>query len=309
MPSHWTPTPEDEMRPKGPWRALEEAVAILAPFELNLIKRGSLDGSELKSEDPEMMARASVHNLAEDLNSAVYRARHAPRVKEMVAGLTKSRDLLRNASSAIASLDDWSRFHLSADLYASSLEPRWLPPYGSTEPGEFVELAVNLANQLDEVITNLRAWYGGNQAIDQGGRHSHEERFLGTAKTRFVRDAFEIFDTYHPRTASSPDGSPFHTFVHKVYEFATGDHDEDKAAISYKLRELITPLHQHKEANRGYWAIEEKLSSVAPNSPEYRELTRQQNEFRRKMSKLEAIFVPNLGRVKKISQPPSIKLG
>jgi hypothetical protein len=250
-----------------------------------------------------------VHNLAEDLNSALYRARHAPRVKEMVAGLTESRDLLRQTGSALASLDDWSRFHLitRSELSFEAVSPHWLPPYGSAEPGEFVELALNVADQIDDVIASLRVIYGGKKAIDQGGKHSHEERFLGTAKTRFVQDAFEIFDNYHPRSATSSDGSPFHTFVHRVYEFATGEHDEDRVVLSHKLRELITALHQYKETEREYWAIDEQLSTVAPDSAEYLRLRELQNEASRRKSKLNAVFIPTLGRISSIGQPPPKK--
>ncbi|MFZ2159513.1 MAG: hypothetical protein WAV72_25795 [Bradyrhizobium sp.] len=305
MPSHWTPSPEEEMSPKGPERALEEAVGLLAPFELHLIKRRSLDGSDIKAFDAQMIARANVHHLAEYLNSALYRARHAPRVKEMAVGLMESRDLLRKAAAAVASLDDWSRFHLMnrSELSFDAVKPHWLPPYGSIEPGEFVKLSLEIADQIDDVITKLRAMYGGKQAIDQGGKHSHEERFLGTAKTRFVQEAFEIFDSYHPRTATSADGSPFHTFVHRVYEFATGDYDEDSVTLSYKLRELITALHQFKETQRELWAIDEQLDTVAPDSAEYFQLCEQQKEVSRRQSELRRIFIPNLGRATKIGQP------
>ncbi|QIO31342.1 hypothetical protein [Bradyrhizobium sp. 1(2017)] len=112
-------------------------------------------------------------------------------------------------------------------------------------------------------------------------------------------EAFDLFDSYHPRSASSTEGATFHTFAHRVYEYATGEHDEDCAALSHKIRSLITPLHQYKRADEGYWAIEMKISSLATDDAEFAKLRERQRQFDKKKQALEPVFTPALGRVAK----------
>lgn len=298
MTTRWTfETPEAEERPKGPLRAREEAVALLAPFNFIAPQRPGLDTSERLEFDPKTWATAQVDNLAGQLNALLYRARHAPRAKEIFATMKKLRETLQDVSRQIASLDDWTRLHLEDPFRVSGLDAGLLPPIADPRAGDFADLADEFAVHVGETMTRLQAFYGDNDVADRGGRQNHDERFAGTAKTRFVREAFDLFDSYHPGSAKSTEGGPFHTFVHKVYEYATGKYDENRVALSHLLRSLITPLKQYRAADQGYWAIEEKLSSVAPDSAEYRDLSRQQHEFYKQKEALEAVFVPNLGRV------------
>ncbi|MGX9427922.1 MULTISPECIES: hypothetical protein [Bradyrhizobium] len=287
----WTfETPTHAGCARGPLRAREEAVALLAPFKHRPKKRPGIDSSELLSMDPETLARASVEGLAEYLNSLLNRAHLAPRSKEIKANLKRLRSKLLDICGELASLDDWSRLHLQ-----SSSEPRFdlelLPPVAGLGRGGFAEGAAQIASRIHSVLLTL--------PDDRGGRQNHDEHFLGTAKTRFVREAFDLFDSYHPRTASSTEGAPFHTFVHRVYEHATGEHDEDSAALSHKIRSLITALHQYQMADEGFWAIEMKISDLAIDDPECAKLRERQREFSKQKQALESIFVPALGRVAK----------
>lgn len=79
--------PEGVDAPKGPSRALKEAVALLAPFLFVLPDLPGLDVSELRSAEPKLLAKAKVSNLAEDLNSWLDHAKHAPRTKDIDAKL------------------------------------------------------------------------------------------------------------------------------------------------------------------------------------------------------------------------------
>lgn len=300
MPNHYfAPGPDVEIEPKGPQHAFDEAVALLAPFKRKLDDHAPADAREaLASHDPHVLAQAEVYSLAEYLNNALYRARRAPRVKDIVANLGRARDLLREANSAITSLDGWSRFHLYgfSQLSRHGVEGRWLPSYESDDAGEFVELAADIADQMDGVIGRLQNSYGDGQIADRGGAQSYEDRFLGSVKTRFIREAFEVFDAYHPERASSTDGSPFFSFVHKVFEFATGECDEDRLALAYKLRELISALHSYKKAKAEYWKIDQALNTKNPGDPVVDQLSQRQWELTREIRQLEAKFVPSRDR-------------
>ena len=153
-------------------------------------------------------------------------------------------------------------------------------------------------------MASFRAYYGGNEIVDQGGRQNHEERFLGSAKIRFICEAFELFDSYHPGSATSTEGAPFHTFVHRVYEYATSESDEDRAALSYLLRELITPLGKYQACENESWLIEGQLSEVRPNSIEYLRLRRRQSECDSEMRKLKVHFTPSLRRAVRVQPVP-----
>ncbi|WP_314961805.1 hypothetical protein [Bradyrhizobium cosmicum] len=281
--------PAHESRAQGPLRALEEAVALLAPFRFRPEKRPGLDPSELLSFDPEALARTWVENLAERLNLLLYRARVAPRSKEIKTNYKRLRGKLLDIYDELASLDDWSRLHLHSPS-GPQLASELLPPVGELGCGGFAGNAAQIVSKIDSVLLSLPA--------DRGGRQNHDEHFLGTAKTRFVREAFGLFDSYHPRSASSTEGAPFHTFTHRVYEYATGEHDEDRAALSHKIRSLITPLHQYQRADKGYWAIEMKIRGLASDGPECAKLRERQRYFDKQKQMLEPVFTPALGRVK-----------
>jgi len=109
----WTfETPQDALRPKGPVRARDEAIALLAPFVCVRIKRPGLDPSELLSTDPVLLAIAAVENLTKNLNALLYRAEHAPRSKEVRGKLERLRTKLKDIRSELEVLDDWTRLHL-----------------------------------------------------------------------------------------------------------------------------------------------------------------------------------------------------
>ncbi|MBR0995565.1 hypothetical protein JQ580_33145 [Bradyrhizobium japonicum] len=296
---HFAPGPNAEIEPKGPQHAFEGAVDLLAPFKRRLEAHAPADAREAMmtaAKDPRLLACAEVHNLAEHLNSALYRAREAPRLKDVVAELGRARDLLRDANLAIVSLDGWSLFHLrgSSEGYRDKVEPRWLPSYEDGSAGEFVELSSRIADQMDEVVGMLQRRFGDGQIADRGGVQNYEERFLGPVKNRFIREAFDVFDAYHPERASSSDGSPFFCFVHRVYEFATGEHDEDKVALGYKLRELISALHAYSRAKAEYWRIELMLDSGDQNDPTRADLQDRQREAKKQMELHERKLVPGL---------------
>ncbi|WOH74024.1 hypothetical protein RX330_02555 [Bradyrhizobium sp. NDS-1] len=296
---HFAPGPKAEIEPKGPQHAFEGAVALLAPFKRRLEAHAPADAREaIAAQDPRLLASAEVHSLAEDLNSALYRARQAPRVKDVVAELGRARDLLREANSAIVSLGGWSRFHLRtpSEVYGDGVEPRWLPSYEDGNAGEFVGLASRIADQMDEVVGKLQKVFGDGQIADRGGAQNYEDRFLGPVKNRFIREAFDVFDAYHPGSASSSDGSPFFCFVHKVFEFATGEHDEDKMALGYKLRELISALHGYSRAKAEYWSIELMLDPGDQSDPTRDDLERRQRKAKRQMELHERKLVPALGQ-------------
>jgi len=294
--------PKGADSPKGPDRALKEAVALLAPFDFTPKKRPGLDTSELLEADPEGIATAFVMNLAKHLNAFLYCARFGQRGRDVFAKMEKLRGMLVKLSREISSLDDWTRFHLQDDR--GKLETKFLPPFGVSEAGSFEKLADQFAEHIENAMASFRAYYGGNEIVDQGGRQNHEERFLGSAKIRFICEAFELFDSYHPGSATSTEGAPFHTFVHRVYEYATSESDEDRAALSYLLRELITPLGKYQACENESWLIEGQLSEVRPNSIEYLRLRRRQSECDSEMRKLKVHFTPSLRRAVRVQPVP-----
>lgn len=270
--------------------ALQIAVSLLRPFNRRFKKMPGLDASELLAIDPETLARSSVENLADQLTKLLKSAPLAPRTKEIRRTLKQLRSKLQDIRSRMTSLDFWSRLHLHS-LSEPQLPDRLLPPLGGIGCGGFAEDAARIARKIDSLLLTLPA--------DLGGPHSHYERFLGDVKTIFVREAFDLFDSYHPRTASSDEGGPFHTFIHKVYEYATGVHDEGKAGLSHRVRSLITPLHKYQKADESYWAIEMKIIGLGTNRREYAKLRARQDRFSKQKQELETQFVPALARAEK----------
>lgn len=282
--------PADAVRVRGPLRALEEAVDLLAPFNYTPKKRPGLDASEMLSIDPEILARALVENLAEHLNALLFRARHAPRSRQIKTNLRRLRKKLLDICGELGALDDWSRFHLTSPV-GPQLRPGVLPPIVEDGRGEFAETAATIASKVQSVLLNLPP--------DLGGRRKHDEHLLGSAKLRFIREAFELFDAYHPGQATSSDGTPFLIFVHKVYEYATRVHDENRAGLEGKFRSHIKSLHAYKKADEGYWATEMKIIALATDDPNLAKLQQQKKRFSKRKEDLELGFVPALKRAGK----------
>lgn len=304
MPSTFAPVTDEETRPRGPSYSLEEAVKLLAPFSRVWEDRESNELREIFQEAaPQQVAQAEIENLAENLNWILHRARTSARLKDMVAGLSQSRELLLAANSALSSLDRWSRFHLATQSESAQIDAKWLPPIDCSGPGDFVELSSQIAQQIEKTLDGIRIRAGGHDIADRGGRHSYEERFLGPVKGRFVQEAFEVFDAYHPGSATSHDGSDFFKFVHHVYEYATNIHEEDSISIAYKLRELITPLHTLKRLKSDLRRIEDRMQIVSPECIEYEVLQKTHKRKSEDVAALTSKFIPNLPARRLIALP------
>lgn len=207
--------------------------------------------------------------------------------------------MLLDVSRELSSLDDLTRLTLEDPYRISGLDPQLFPPLADADAGGFAGLAAKFAAHIQKRIISL--------PHDRGGRQNYAELLLGTAKTRFVEKAFEIFESYHPGTATSSEGSNFWKFVHLVYEHATGEHEEDRIAISHKIRSLITPLHQRRAVEKKLSAIDKKLDKMSPNDPERRALRERARKLDKRKRELEAAFTPLLGRVAK--RQPRLKGG
>src|SRR4051812_38458668 len=113
MPQRWRfETPDELFKARGPARALEEAVALLAPFDHRPLKYPGLDWEP--DVDPPTMALALVMQLAEDFNARAYRAHNSPRVGEILSNFDALRDLLKTVATKVRNLDDLSRLHLQS---------------------------------------------------------------------------------------------------------------------------------------------------------------------------------------------------
>jgi len=104
-----------------------------------------------------------------------------PRTKEVSAKMKKLRKMLLDIHREIDSSDDWTRLHLDVWSQSSGLDPKLLPPVAGSRAGGFAEITLKFASYIEDLLTTL--------PLDRGGRQNHEEQFLGTAKTNFVREA------------------------------------------------------------------------------------------------------------------------
>ncbi|MDA9496055.1 hypothetical protein XI05_00480 [Bradyrhizobium sp. CCBAU 11357] len=296
MTSPFKPVPDKEVRPKGKQSARDEAVRLLKPFA-RVWECGEPHDEfrrQAKEITPRELAEIEVESLAEDLNSMLYRARTSPRLKDVVAGLTQSRESLEAANSALSSLDGWSRFHLASRSELAGVEAKWLPPLDCSGPGEFVELSSRIARQIEATIDDLRIRFGGHDTADRGGRSRYEERFFGPVKGRFVKEAFELFEAYHPGRATSHAESDFCEFVHHVYAYATNVTKEDSVAIAYKLREIVGRLREAKKLRLEIRKIEERMQVVSRDSIEYQVLHEAHKQKRKGVAAAGSKVVPSL---------------
>jgi len=148
----------------------------------------------------------------------------------------------------------------------STVETKLLPQFASSDAGGFALLAFRFIEHIEATKGTLRDYYGGGRTIDRGGRQNHDEMFFGGAKTRFVTEAFDHFESYHAGRATSTGGGEFHNFVHLAYEYATDHPDVEEAALSHRLRELIAPLRKFRTAGIKRGLLEAKRSEAKGNA-------------------------------------------
>src|SRR4051812_46549430 len=115
----WTFAVRDEVgRPKGPDRALEEAVKLLGPFAYRTNEEAEKNGRTKKSDDTsypisEESARKSTGRLAEEFLNASYLEKDAPRIKHVIDSLQMLKAAVGHSASVIESLDDITCLELS----------------------------------------------------------------------------------------------------------------------------------------------------------------------------------------------------
>jgi hypothetical protein len=293
--------PDEAARAKGPFKALERAVEFLAPFERIQDPRDHfIDTTEYDAYPPRDLALAALAGIAESYNARQHQAICSPRIKEAEQNFQSLQQNLRTFSEQLRNMDDLSRFHLQSVVQTDRLDPKLLPQWASDDCVELVDICDVIAETIASAIRRQREYFGDP---DRVGRQGHYERFLGSAKTRFVSDAFNVFENYRPGCATSSEGSEFFRFVHLVYQYATKQSHEEKVSLSHLLRSLITPLRESRAADLEYWSIETRLESIDVTSAEHAALIARQDELHRITSQLQHKFVPGLRRSLR-STPP-----
>lgn len=200
--------------------------------------------------------------MAEEYNAEVIILEGAPRVKTVEGNLRRARDAAKALGDALAGLDDYSRGWL--EIPAPMLEYRKGPydsPYlrgyetarGMHLPtpererpasdGNIVEQMRALESYINEGLTRFVKKHARD---NKGGNTNLILKETGAPAYNFVLDGWSYFENHRPGEATASENGPLLQFLNCVYEFATGEVDENSTIHNW-AKKIARPKRRERE--------------------------------------------------------------
>ena len=237
--------------PKGNRDALVRAKEVLGPL-------GSEHQDHLLYLCPcDRCVEGNIVDIATQINARMHLMEGAPRKKTVAKNLRRVSEAASNLAEALVGLDDYSREYLTVldapdrigpivnayDAAAAGTLPR---PETEQEPasdGRFVETILG----LERYVTMRLEWLTGcdeSEAADKGGNTNLLKEGLSPQGWYIVRRCWIVFENCRPGEATSSETGAFAAFVNAVYEYATGETEENSTLLNW-TKKLAKPLRRH----------------------------------------------------------------
>jgi hypothetical protein len=247
----WTfAVPDDVAQPRGSNDFLKRAVERLGPFEqrwsADAEKHGPWGGLRGRTPLSEELATEEVQRLAVAYNRHANLEANAPRSKQVVEWLTKAETLTGELARHFRSSDDETRRilqtagsgirdflkHITLDFEPPSLGLPIPDGHGDSQTGWIFELEA-LSRYLNVTVDNflyLKA-IDDVDAPDKGGNTNLYKQAHGAARWHLVNEAWHIHELFKPGTSTGTEGGPFQRFAMDVFEYATGQEQEQHSKL------------------------------------------------------------------------------
>lgn len=210
----------------------------------------------------------------------------APRKKTVADNLGRLREGARVIVAALVGLDDYSRHHLlipskfleydgsKTRLYKAAQGMDLPKPETEQAPasdGAMVERMRALEVYADLRLAEFVGWdeEDANAPIDRGGNTNLAKERFGPPTWYMVVRCWYFFENCRPGEATASDGGPFLNFVNCVYEYATGEIEENSSLLTW-IKRLARLLRQHDNLLQKLGPLEVELDDLKsdPQSPE-----------------------------------------
>jgi hypothetical protein len=261
--------------PAGPFEALESAKAELGPFTFeHEPKLLTLCPCERCVED-------SIRELATEFNRRRLIIDGAPRSKNVADNLTRVALAAGELAEALKLLDDYSRDELLIPTkYLDDRDPIArlyneahgvdLPTPETAEKaaldGAIVQRLLALEEYVSYRLDRFTSWRGFDTPVDKGGNTNLLKERYGPPAWWMVRHAWIVFENCRPGQAKSTEDSPFHRFVNHIYEFATGETEENSTLLNW-IKKLARALRYHDALLERLGPLEVELDDLKLDPP------------------------------------------
>lgn len=265
--------------PKGSQDAFESAKAILAPFK----SEHNPSTSALFCACEKCMEQ-NIRHVATAFNARALIIQGAPRKRIVVDNLQRLREGAKSFADLLVALDDYSRNELltpfeclgpadpSAQLYEAARIVNLPTPEtrdGAASDGVLVERLRALEQYVDLCITAFTAADGEGAPVDRGGNTNLLKKQYGPPTKYMVARCWYFFEMCRPGEATASETGPFLAFVNSVYEYATGELEENATLLNW-AKKLARPLRHQFENRKQQAACEIELDRLKrdPQTPE-----------------------------------------
>jgi hypothetical protein len=258
-------------QPKGSPDALRRAKIALGPLTLEHEPR-------LQVLCPcENCIEQNIRDVAAEFNARRLLIEGAPRKKTVADNMRRVRDGARFFAETLVALDDYSRDRLlipskflEYDDSRSRLYKRAqgmdLPKPETAETaasdGPLVEQLRALAEYVDRRLEEFTGWdEEEGVSFDRGGNTNLMRERFGPPTWHIVKSCWYFFENCRPGEATASDTGPFLHFVNCVYEYATGEIEENSTLLNW-IKKLARLLRHHDKLLQKLGPLEVELDDL-----------------------------------------------
>lgn len=238
--------------PKGDRDALERAKKVLG-----------LVGAEHKDHllylcPCSRCVEENIVDIATKFNARTLLMEGAPRKKTVAKNLRRVSEAASSLADALVGLDNYSREYLGVlddldrirpmvNAYEAAAASTLPKPETEQEPasdGRFVETLVALERYVSLRLEWLTGCDASEAAVDKGGNTNLLKEELGPQAWYIIRRCWIVFENCRPGEATSSETGAFAAFVNAVYEYATGETEENSTLLNW-TKKLAKLLRRH----------------------------------------------------------------
>jgi hypothetical protein len=136
--------------------------------------------------------------------------------------------------------------------------------------GPLVERLRALAEYVDRRLEEFTGWdEEEGVSFDRGGNTNLMKERFGPPTWHIVKDCWYFFENCRPGEATASETGPFLQFVNCVYEYATGEIEENSTLLNW-IKKLARLLRHHDKLLQKLGPLEVELDELKldPQTPE-----------------------------------------
>jgi hypothetical protein len=265
--------------PKGSPDALRRAKLALGPLTLE-------HNPHLKVLCPcENCIDRNIRNVAAEFNARRLVIEGAPRKKTVADNMRRVRDGARFFAETLVALDDYSRDLLLIPYKLLEYDAPILRLYKAAQgmdlpkpetaetaaaDGPLVERLRALEEYVDRCLEDFTGWDEEETvSFDRGGNTNLMKERFGPPAWHIVKNCWYFFENCRPGEATASETGPFLQFVNCVYEYATGEIEENSTLLNW-IKKLARLLRHHDNLLQKLGPLEVELDELKldPQTPE-----------------------------------------